>query len=240
MAGAPPAVASLAEATSSHVGPPVTVSSPFPPWFPALPLRIAPGGLTPAEAVETLVAERPDPSWLLLGGPVPASERHLWAAWLALQGHLARGTSVARSPDAEFLRLLAGTHQLTRAFARAGLTPDDTTAWLVHLPPHHLSTAAVDPARTATSTAPPTSDADVIPPAITAPEHLPSITWPTFLRAAQALIDHLGWPHGASRPVPTAAGLARLGLIPSIDHAPRTPGEMEAWAIGHIVHADLG
>jgi hypothetical protein len=36
--------------------------------------------------------------------------------------------------DAEFLRVLAGTHNVSEAFKRAGLANGTTTGWLLHIP----------------------------------------------------------------------------------------------------------
>ena len=43
---------------------------------------------------------------------------------------------VARTIDAEFIRILSGTHQIRVAFERAGVRNGDEHAWLLHLPLH--------------------------------------------------------------------------------------------------------
>tara|TARA_B100000686_G_scaffold101927_1_gene109140 strand:+ start:408 stop:773 length:366 start_codon:yes stop_codon:yes gene_type:complete len=40
----------------------------------------------------------------------------------------------ANSLDVEFIRLIAGTHQIRIGFERAGLANGDQTAWLIHIP----------------------------------------------------------------------------------------------------------
>jgi len=77
---------------------------------------------------------RKDDSWLLLGGPAAVSERQLWTAWLGLSARHANDTMRANSVDVEFIRLIAGTHQIRIGFERAGIQNGDDTAWLVHLP----------------------------------------------------------------------------------------------------------
>tara|TARA_B100000686_G_C16173118_1_gene657276 strand:+ start:221 stop:586 length:366 start_codon:yes stop_codon:yes gene_type:complete len=47
----------------------------------------------------------------------------------------------ANSLDVEFIRLIAGTHQIRIGFERAGLADGDETAWLVHIP--ELSTETI-------------------------------------------------------------------------------------------------
>ena len=45
-----------------------------------------------------------------------------------------RGAAQARTLDAEFLRVLAGTHNVSEAFKRAGLSNGSTKGWLLHIP----------------------------------------------------------------------------------------------------------
>jgi len=98
-------------------------------------------GLTfgnPVTDAEQLVASflewRSDERWLLLGGPAAVSENQLWTAWLGLASRHANSTMRAKALDAEFIRLIAGTHQIRIGFQRAGLSDGDQTAWLIHLP----------------------------------------------------------------------------------------------------------
>ena len=87
-----------------------------------------------AEAIEKFLKKRPDGRWVLLGNHAVQSTEQLWAAWTKAARNELRGTMVARSIDAEFIRYLAGTHHISEAFARAGLQNGQTSAWIVCLP----------------------------------------------------------------------------------------------------------
>ena len=87
-----------------------------------------------AQLVESLLEWRNDEHWLLLGGPAAVSEAQLWTAWIGLASRQRNSTMRANSLDAEFIRLIAGTHQIRIGFERAGLAEGDQTAWLIHLP----------------------------------------------------------------------------------------------------------
>ena len=97
---------------------------------------------------------------------------------------------VARTCDAEFLRLISGTHQLSSAFERAGINTGDLTAWIVHLPE------------------------------IAVGEEFGRMEIPRTIYLdneldATRLVEHLGAGLLARRPVPSEAGLMRLGAIES-------------------------
>ena len=51
-----------------------------------------------------------------------------------LQQSLVPVTAQARTLDAEFLRVLAGTHNVSEAFRRAGLAQGAQSGWLLHIP----------------------------------------------------------------------------------------------------------
>ena len=105
-----------------------------PPWFPAWCIEFNEPVSDPRAVANTLIEHREDSRWMLLGYPTVLSERHLWAAWLAVSSRFEAGTMVSNSIDGEFLRLLSGTHQMKVAFTRAGLVVGDEKAWLVRLP----------------------------------------------------------------------------------------------------------
>ncbi len=88
----------------------------------------------PNDLIELMTESRNDERWLLLGGPAAVSERQLWTAWLGLVSRHRNDIMRANSVDVEFIRLVAGTHQIRIGFERAGVTIGDDTAWLVHLP----------------------------------------------------------------------------------------------------------
>jgi len=87
-----------------------------------------------AEAIKKFLKKRPNARWVLLGNHAAQSTEQLWAAWTKAARNELRGTMVARSIDAEFIRYLAGTHHISEAFARAGLQNGQTSAWIVCLP----------------------------------------------------------------------------------------------------------
>jgi len=150
------------------------------PWFPCHAITFEHA----LEDVQALVAGfleiRPDASWLLLAFDAAASERHLWTAWLAMRRGYADGSAISRNADAEFLRLLSGTHQIRIGFERAGLASGDERAWLLRLPE--------------------TMDDGV----------LPTTEWRAFSTESQPMINMLGARLMPNRPEPTLAGLNRL------------------------------
>jgi len=103
---------------------------PYPCWGLAL--------TNPVSDAEQLVASflewRNDERWLLLGGSAAVSDKQLWTAWLGLGSRHANSNMRANALDVEFIRLIAGTHQIRIGFERAGLAKGDQTAWLVFLP----------------------------------------------------------------------------------------------------------
>jgi tRNA threonylcarbamoyladenosine modification (KEOPS) complex Cgi121 subunit len=77
---------------------------------------------------------RPSGRWLMLGDHAAQSNRQLWTAWHCSERRFKRNKSLARNVDAEFIRYLAGTHHVSDAFQRAGLSDDANNGWLVYLP----------------------------------------------------------------------------------------------------------
>ena len=86
------------------------------------------------EFIGMMTETRSDEHWLLLGGHAAVSEDQLWTAWLGLASRYQNDSMRANSIDVEFIRLIAGTHQIRVAFERAGITVGDEMAWLIHLP----------------------------------------------------------------------------------------------------------
>ena len=86
------------------------------------------------QLVTSLLDWRKSERWLILGGPAAVSEKQLWTAWLGLASRHANSNMRANALDVEFIRLIAGTHQIRIGFERAGLVEGDKTAWLVYLP----------------------------------------------------------------------------------------------------------
>lgn len=104
------------------------------PWFPAWGVDLN----EPINDVGVLVGDwierRPSDRWALIAGPIPSSDRHLWASWHVATRNEERDSMVARTIDAEFIRILAGTHQIRLAFDRIGPREGDGHVWIVYLP----------------------------------------------------------------------------------------------------------
>ena len=104
--------------------------TPYPCWGLALTNPVSDA----EELVATFLEWRNDERWLLLGGPAAVSDKQLWTAWLGLGSRHANSNMRANGLDVEFIRLIAGTHQIRVGFERAGLADGDQIAWLVYLP----------------------------------------------------------------------------------------------------------
>ncbi len=104
--------------------------TPYPCWGLALTNPVSDA----EQLVTSLLDWRKSERWLILGGPAAVSEKQLWTAWLGLASRHANSNMRANALDVEFIRLIAGTHQIRIGFERAGLVEGDKTAWLVYLP----------------------------------------------------------------------------------------------------------
>ena len=105
--------------------------------MPAPPFPIAKvdiQGLPPSDAIDRFLSAREHDRWVLLGAHAPQSLEQLWTAWIQAARNELRGSMIARSVDAEFIRYIAGTHHISEAFARAGVQADQGSAWVVRLP----------------------------------------------------------------------------------------------------------
>ena len=156
------------------------------PWFPAWGVRF-PEPVNNVFSMVSIINEwRPSNRWMMLAYDAAASEVHLWTAWYALRRNEAAGEMVAKTPDAEFLRLVSGTRQINKAFERAGIAIDDNRAWIVMLPDSDLG-----------------GDLGEF--------SIPLESYNEATEEAIRLIEHLGGYLMPSRPVPTASGLVRIG-----------------------------
>lgn len=162
------------------------------PWFPAWGIGFAKPVHKPSEVVALFNKWRPSERWLLLAYDAACSEVRLWAAWAALRRLEENGKMVARTCDAEFLRLISGTHQLSSAFERAGIKKGDHSAWIIHLPEIEVG---VEFGQT----------------------EIPRTIYLDNELKATRLLEHLGADLLARRPVPSEAGLLRLGAIGNED-----------------------
>ena len=89
-----------------------------------------------SDTISLFMESRESPRWGLLGNGVVASERHAWSAWTILRRLELHGKCVAKSPDTEFLRIVAGTRQIKEGIRRSGLSQDDKIGWVFYLPEH--------------------------------------------------------------------------------------------------------
>ncbi len=104
------------------------------PWFPAWGIEFDKEIEDVKEFLSTFNHLRPDEKWLLLAFEVAASENHLWTAWYSMKRNQMKEKMIANSPEAEFLRIIAGTHQVRIAFENAGIRNMDQSAWIIRLP----------------------------------------------------------------------------------------------------------
>ena len=158
------------------------------PWFPAWGIGFEEAMIEPSEVVALFREWRPNERWLLLAYDAACSEFRLWTAWATLRRLEESGRMVARTCDAEFLRLISGTHQLSSAFDRAGISSGDQSAWIIHLPETVVGEEFGQTKVSRTSYL----DDEI---------------------EATRLIEHHGARLLARRPVPSEAGLLRLGVI---------------------------
>ena len=119
---------------------------------------------------------------------------------------------VARTCDAEFLRLISGTHQISTAFERAGIRSGDQSAWIVNLPETAIG-----------------GDLGQM--------ELPRTSYLDNEVEAARLMEHLGASLLARRPVPSETGLLRLGAIAS--EGTIAAGGQEAACLLHPALADI-
>ena len=119
---------------------------------------------------------------------------------------------VARTCDAEFLRLISGTHQISTAFERAGIRSGDQSAWIVHLPETAIG-----------------GDLGQM--------ELPRTSYLDNEVEAGRLMEHLGASLLARRPVPSETGLLRLGAIET-EGTIEAAGQEDAFLL-HTALADI-
>ena len=119
---------------------------------------------------------------------------------------------IARTPDAEFLRLVSGTRQLSIAFQRAGLSEGDASAWIIFLPEFILGEEF--------------GETEVL-----------RSTYSDNNLEATRLIEHLGAKLLPKRPIPTEEGLIRLGAL--VNEESIEPHSRENVFLTHSALADM-
>jgi tRNA threonylcarbamoyladenosine modification (KEOPS) complex Cgi121 subunit len=108
------------------------------PWFPAWGMKFDHAIAETNEILRLFNINKQDENWFLLAFDAAASEKHLWTAWYSMRRNQKNNKMIAKSPDAEFIRLIAGTHQVKIAFNNMiydnvpiGLTTKDARSTLL-------------------------------------------------------------------------------------------------------------
>jgi len=181
------------------------------PWFPAWGVEFR----KPIENVFAIVSTfnefRPSNRWLLASFDVIASEVHLWGTWYSLRRNEERGSMVAKTPDAEFLRILAGTHQISRAFERSGLSEGEDKAWILSLPEMKVGESFGE-------------------------FKIPWDCYSELCEDGYRMIEQMGGSIIPKRPIPSENGLEKLG---SSAGGLSNSDELEARFLAHMALADL-
>jgi len=181
------------------------------PWFPAWGVEF-PDPVENVFSVVSVINEwRSSNRWMMVAFEAAASEVHLWTAWYALRRRENSGEMIAKTPDAEFLRLVSGTRQINKAFERAGIVSGDRRAWIVMLPDSDLGGGFGD-------------------------YSIPRESYNDSTDQAIRLIEHLGGTLIPKRPVPSTRGLERIGSA-SGDSSDII--ELEDLFLSHIALSDL-
>lgn len=89
---------------------------------------------SPKEVLKDFLDTRPSQRWLMVGHHAAHCDAQLWTAWHCSVRRFLRNTQLARTIDAEFIRFIAGTHHISEAFQRAGVSSSDLDGWLIYLP----------------------------------------------------------------------------------------------------------
>lgn len=104
------------------------------PWFPCWRLKFDAPLESPKDSAIHLSEVQEVGLWCLLGAGSLGSERQLWATWSGVVDNQQNDRMKARSMEVEFIRLLAGTHNIDQAFRRVGLNEGDEEGWLAYIP----------------------------------------------------------------------------------------------------------
>jgi len=162
------------------------------------------------DPVAHFLKHRPNSNWVFLGDHALQSSIQAWTAWTQARRNEFRGTSVARSLDAEFMRYLSGTHHVSEAFQRAGYLKGSGFGWVVQLPDaeHSTNTYEIE-------------------------QPMPLIN-EDFESTVHELIEHLGWTKSTSAMHYSIEGMKRLGISVEDWMGPVQDDAL----IAHIIMAD--
>ena len=181
------------------------------PWFPAWGVKFS----EPIENIFSIVSVfnewRPSNRWLLASFESIASEVHLWSSWYSMRKAENSGEMIAKTPDTEFLRIVSGTHQINKAFERAGLASGDERAWIIFLPELEIGRGFAE-------------------------FEIPRSTYNDKSENAQRLIEQLDYTLITRRPVPSQLGLNRIGAE---FQDGISPSMMEGVFISHMALSNL-
>lgn len=84
-------------------------------------------------SVQKFLKIRPNSQVCLLAKHALVSENQLTLAATKAQRNFTQGVNRAREIDTEMIRIISGTHNISMAFKRAGLTDECRTGWIVFL-----------------------------------------------------------------------------------------------------------
>ena len=84
-------------------------------------------------SVQKFLKIRPNSRVCLLAKHALVSENQLTLAATKAHRNFAQGVNRARELDTEMIRIISGTHNISMAFKRAGLTDECRTGWIVFL-----------------------------------------------------------------------------------------------------------
>ncbi len=180
------------------------------PWFPAWGIKFNMEIEDFREILSTFNNLKPDEKWLLLAYDVAASEKHLWTAWYSMKRNQLKDKMVANSLDAEFLRIVAGTHQVRIAFENAGIRNNDHSAWLIRLPDIEIETE-IDKNK------------------------IERDTYNNYEEEANNIIERLNGTLIPKRPTPTIEGLNRISYNNNIS----SEKSLEECFLLHLISANL-
>jgi len=182
------------------------------PWFPAWCIEFEEAVTDPSVMVSKINEWRPSDRWFILAEEAAGSESHLWTVWYSTRKKEVTNSMVARDVSAEFMRILSGTHQISLAIERSGLSSGDKRAWIVHLPDIDVGGSLGELS-------------------------IPRSTYNDADKEATRLQEHLEAKLLATRPIATISGLERIGAITKGQEVENS--EIESLFILHSAMADM-
>jgi tRNA threonylcarbamoyladenosine modification (KEOPS) complex Cgi121 subunit len=180
------------------------------PWFPAWGIKFTEGIEDTNKVLSIFNELKSDSRWLLLAFDAAASERHLWTAWYSTKRNEKNGKMIANSVDAEFIRLVAGTHQVKIAFNNAGIRKGDEAFWIIRLPESEIG-SSIDEA------------------------FINRDSYNNYDSKANLLIERMGGELISQRPIATLRGLTRIGYDKQVNEAQ----SLEECFILHLVSSKI-